>query len=282
MKEKERAHRTGAGWVLYWKGRERRNGSEGMGKLAEVYDAKMLALLRGLETAIVFQQETPETNNKGPRIVLFTDNMAAVTAIMKEEPGSSQQVSQKFMETAITFLDKNRQATIEITWVPGHMGITGNDRADELAKGATELEPATETTTIAKLHRQLRERLKIDWISDWANKPMAGRYAIADRIPPSLSGSHAFRTLYRLTLGIVTQARTGHGHFGEYYLLHNIQEPSDCPCGAELQTRDHIIFECEIHETLWHIIDEGAPDHRLATILEIGRASCRERVCLAV
>ena len=67
--------------------------------------------------------------------------------------------------------------------------------------------------------------------------------------------------------GIVTQARTGHRHFSEYYLTHNIREPSECPCGAELQTRDHILFECEIHEEHGYLIDEGAPDHKLATIL---------------
>jgi hypothetical protein len=86
------------------------------------------------------------------------------------------------------------------------MGIEGNDGADELAKEATELEPITEVTTIAKLHRQIHERLKKEWISEWARKPMTGRYAISDRLPPSLAGSHAFD---RHTLGIVTQARTG-------------------------------------------------------------------------
>ena len=65
-------------------------------------------------------------------------------------------------------------------------------------------------------------------------------------------------------LGVVTQVQMGHGYFGEYYLIHNIQEPSDCPCGAELQTCDHILFECEIHEQHGHLIDEGAPDHKLA------------------
>ena len=59
MTEKDHERRTGAGWVVYWKGLERRSGREGMGKLAEVYDAEMLALLRGLETAIEFQQESP-------------------------------------------------------------------------------------------------------------------------------------------------------------------------------------------------------------------------------
>ena len=34
------------------------------------------------------------------------------------------------------------------------MGIKENDRADVLAKEATDLEPARETTTLAKLYRQ--------------------------------------------------------------------------------------------------------------------------------
>ena len=209
----------------------------------------------------------PGASRRRSRIVLFADNTASVTAITKELPGSSQQISQKFVETAITFLDSNRQAMIEISWVPGHMGIEGNDRADEMAKEATDLKPAIETTTMAKLHQQLWERLKMEWICEWANRPMMGRYAVADRIPPSMAGSHAFRTLNRHTLGVATQVRTGHGHFGEYYLTHNIQEPPKCPCSAELQMRDHILFECEIHEEHRHLIDKGAPDHRLATIL---------------
>ena len=152
MMEKDHECRTGAGWVVYWKGLERKSRREGMGKLAEVYDAEMLALLRGLETAIEFQQESPNTNRRCTRIILFADNTASVTAITKEDPGLSQQISQKFMETAIAFLNTNGRATIEISWVPGHMGIEGNDRADTLVKEATDLEPARETTTLAKIH----------------------------------------------------------------------------------------------------------------------------------
>ena len=112
-----------------------------------------------------------------------------------------------------------------------------------------------------KLHLPLRKKLKTEWISDWAKKPLTGRYVIADRIPPSLAGSHTLRILNRHTLGVVTQARTGHGCFGEYYQIHNIQEPINCPRGTEFQTREHILVEYEIHEEHWHIIDEGASDH---------------------
>ena len=63
------------------------------------------------------------------------------------------------------------------------------------------------------------------------------------------------------------QARTGHGYFGEYYLIHNIQEPIKCPCGTELQMHEHILFECDIHKEHWHVIDEGTSDHKLVTLL---------------
>ena len=63
------------------------------------------------------------------------------------------------------------------------------------------------------------------------------------------------------------QARTGHRYFGEYNLTHNIQEPSSCPCRAELQTHDHILFKCKIHKEHRHLIDKATPDHTLTTIL---------------
>ena len=134
-----------------------------MGRFAEIYDAEMLALLRGLEAAIDFQHETPELDRRRSTIVLFAENTSSVEAITEEKPGPSQHISQGFVKAVMSFLDKNRRASIEVLWVPGHIRIEGNDRADELAKEATELEPATETTTIAKLHRQLRAKLKTEW-----------------------------------------------------------------------------------------------------------------------
>ncbi len=60
------------------------------------------------------------------------------------------------------------------------MDIEGNDRADEMAKEVTNLEPTIENTTLAKLHWQLWESLKTEWIGKWANKPITGQYAIAN------------------------------------------------------------------------------------------------------
>ena len=94
---------------------------------------------------------------------------------------------------AATHLDENRDTHMEVAWVPGHMGIAGNNRVDEIAKEAIKLEPATETTTLANLFRQIWVSMMLEWV--WASKPMTRQYAIADCIPPSLTGSHAFHML---------------------------------------------------------------------------------------
>ena len=108
--------------VIYWKGIERRRGSEGMGRFAEVYDAEVLALLRGLEAAIDFQQETPELDRRRSTIVLFADNTSSVEVITEEKPGPGQHISQGFVEAAMSFLDENRRASIEVSWVPDTWG----------------------------------------------------------------------------------------------------------------------------------------------------------------
>ena len=136
-------NRTGAGWVLYWRGVEERWGREVMGNFPKISDAEMMALLRGLESGIEYRKEMPEGNKKQSKIVLFTDSRTSVEAIEKGKPGPNQPILREFIETAMTFLDENKSASIEVTWVPAHKGITGNNRADGIAKWATQLEPAT-------------------------------------------------------------------------------------------------------------------------------------------
>ena len=68
-----------------------------------------------------------------------------VARIMKEECElRAAKLNASSPESAFVPQSRHR-ATIEISWVPGHMGIEGNDRADALAKEATDLEPARET-----------------------------------------------------------------------------------------------------------------------------------------
>ncbi|CAG8722127.1 729_t:CDS:2, partial [Acaulospora colombiana] len=65
--------------------------------------------------------------------------------------------------------------------------------------------------------------------------------AIADALPPSMKGSHTFCILEHKLLGLITQTRTGYGHYGKYYHDFNIPEPYACPCGEPIQTHSHVL-----------------------------------------
>ncbi|CAG8780845.1 11997_t:CDS:1, partial [Acaulospora colombiana] len=130
-----------------------------------------------------------------------------------------------FLDTAFEFLDLNAQNTIQVQWIPGHHGIAGNERADAEAKAACQETSTTTKTTLSHFYRTLRANFEQQWTTSWASHPKRGRYAIADALQPSMKGSHAFRTLDRKLFGLVTQARTGHGHYGAYYRDFNIPEP---------------------------------------------------------
>jgi hypothetical protein len=50
----------------------------------------------------------------------------------------------------------------------------------------------------------------------------------------------------------VTQVITGHAFTGEYYRRFVPSEPVGCPCGATLQTRQHILRVCRLHAHARH------------------------------
>jgi hypothetical protein len=200
-------------------------------------------------------------------ILIYADNNSAVQTIAQASPGTSQGESRRFLEWAFEFLDKDTRNSISVEWVPGHHGIEGNEQADKEAKAACNELPTAPKTTLSHYYRTLKANFEKQWRTTWANHPRRGRYAIADTIEPSTKGSHAFRALDRKTLGLVTQARTGHGFYGAYYEDFNIPEPHECPCGAQRQTRTHILLDCPIHDQYRYILAEAAPNWSLGTIL---------------
>ncbi|EJD34284.1 hypothetical protein AURDEDRAFT_37261, partial [Auricularia subglabra TFB-10046 SS5] len=70
------------------------------------------------------------------RLYFFADNSSSVEAILQEHPGPSQEFSITFCERAHDFLAADASHEVTVSWVPSHIGIRGNERADQLAKQA--------------------------------------------------------------------------------------------------------------------------------------------------
>ena len=98
-----------------------------LGPKAEVYDAEVLGLCGGLEAAL-----------SRPMVGLIsgihvcTDNLSIAQKAGSIPNGSSQAGFARFKEAAQSWIQHGKRITVQ--WVPSHMGIQGNEKADIEAK----------------------------------------------------------------------------------------------------------------------------------------------------
>src|SRR5260370_13201464 len=74
-------------------------------------------------------------------IVFYADNSAAISCIYKGTPGKAQEQSLTFRNHIKDILKETEDTLIAISWVLGHANITGNEKADHLAKEGAKLRP---------------------------------------------------------------------------------------------------------------------------------------------
>ncbi|XP_054015811.1 ribonuclease H-like [Hylaeus anthracinus] len=96
-------------------------GFKQLGKYATVYQAEVIAISE-------CTQEMLNLNINCKRITICTDSQAAIKALNKAE--NTSRITKECKIRLNTLAKNNR---IIIQWVPGHNGITGNEKADRLA-----------------------------------------------------------------------------------------------------------------------------------------------------
>ena len=142
-----------------------------------------------------------------------------------------------------------------------------------MAKEATELKRQIPfSVTHSNARRRSKTAILKLWQLEWKNSPKVGRYAISNRIKPSLKPSPHFKELKnkREVFGRVLQCRTGHSYTGEFRqsFLPLSPDPTACPCDPEtLETRSHILRECPRFEQHRHILKKVSRDIVLPDIL---------------
>ncbi|KAJ6439194.1 cytochrome P450 [Purpureocillium lavendulum] len=91
--------------------------------------------LQGISLALDIAQHDRAEGYRRSKVVIYTDNQAAIRPSAKPKGKSGAYLLKKIVSQTATLQEHN--LPIEIRWVPAHTGVQGNEDADRAAKEAT-------------------------------------------------------------------------------------------------------------------------------------------------
>ena len=230
--------RCGAGLAWQEAGSWRTQGFP-LGKGREVFDAELLGVVQALQLAEKMGDQRPVT--------ILLDSQAAIARLRHTQPGPGQALVVQAHAIAKKLHAQGHQPTVQ--WVPGHAGVEGNERADQVAKQAANKPPGrgpreislaftcrarTEAITAQKQRWLAKELSKRSQQGQRTYRPQKNwRLNSAAAVAPKHLASRYF------------QLKSGHAAVGAY--LHQIQAQEDATCrdcGLSRETIHHLLFEC--------------------------------------
>lgn len=181
--------------------------------------------------------------------VIYSDSQAGIQAVTRPEQQSGQSIILSFLNS-VEKLQQQRKISFSLVWVPGHMDIDGNERADEAAKIIARAK-RSETHFPHRIMKSGRNvanlrKLKADWIKSWQNEKKDAKLLrnICKR-PMVDGGPKLYRSLTsRMQISWLVRLRTEHCGLNKY--LHRIgrEESPICPCGEAEETVQHFLLVC--------------------------------------
>jgi len=212
-------------------------------------------VILGMETVIQYINNNHTQGYRG-NIYLFSDCQNAIDNITKRTHYNSHPAIRDRLQNISRNLN-DLACTVKLIKIPAHVGIYGNDLADQKAKDiacyiASGKSSASKVISVTDAQKISKEIATNSWQRKW-NEDSKGRYTY-DLIP-----SVNTRILWPKTRGIgISYCRI---------LLNDTMLNDDshrtgtsdtplCPCGEDKETVTHVLFCCSNHsKTRYHLSD---------------------------
>ena len=200
------------------------------------YEAESIAMERALLTVSdAFHDFTDKKSN----IVIFTDVLSVLQAL-KNNTCTDKKISN--LSTVIGQVINTHAVEITLQWIPGHVQIPGNDRADALAKQGAMKTQDVSSASINTAKQTIKQTKKKIWMNEWKETDK-GRYFFNHM--PSPNPNDNINHLKRNEQVTIFRLRSGHAPLNKHLTRIGAKNNPLCPlCGVHEETVNHHLFEC--------------------------------------
>jgi ribonuclease HI len=190
------------------------------------------------------------------------DNQAVLQGCQRHRHGRGQWAIDVF-RTKAQRLAPYLERPLEMRWTPGHIGIDGNEAADELAKTAADgpqhSSPPNELPeelrgpiprSAAAIQQSYRARTKNRAATRWRRYKRQDRLMLMGEKLPSNSYLKLMQHQTRRQSSLLIRLRTGHGPLNQHLWRIKCSDTPGCAaCGdREEETVRHLLLECPAYE----------------------------------
>jgi len=212
-----------------------------------VYAAELTAIHLGIKMA----GKSPEQYDK---CYIFVDNQSSIRAIDKPKQQSGQYIISNILESLDEMQVQRPNLVFRIEWVPGHMDIDGNEKADEEAKRAAR-EKITEgqappdhklkSSQVTRINEDIGTTARTKWNT---GKENARQHRQLTRPQRFKTGTRLYGDLPRKQQANLIRLRTGHCRLNSYLHRLNIIDDPSCECGRGVENVKHFLLLCKKYE----------------------------------
>ncbi|GBM44014.1 putative RNA-directed DNA polymerase from transposon BS [Araneus ventricosus] len=204
--------------------------SRTLNKHCSVFTSEIFAIYTALRAIRLLSQK---------KWIIYTDSQSSIEAILN----ASRQSHPLVLSTVkLYFKLQDRNFDILFCWIPGHVGITGNDEADAAAKAASS---NVETfVPFQDIDQVLKQTILIKWQHIWDLELNNKLHSIQ----PSIAGFQPNNLNRRMSVKLA-RLRLGHTYFTHKHLLYADPAPSCSSCSTIISVR-HILCECPKYRVL--------------------------------
>ncbi|MEN8173077.1 MAG: reverse transcriptase domain-containing protein [Chloroflexota bacterium] len=203
--------------------------------------------------------------------IIFSDSISSLQALQNMQPRNP--LVMLTLQNYNNLVNDGKR--IVLCWIPGHVGIKGNEKADDAAKKALNSAITTIPIPYTDLKNAIDQSITKSWQSFWDVQYDNKLHIIKPQIGKT---KHSNRSNRREEV-VLARTRIGHTYLTDCHLLKGEPRPMCIPCQSPLTTR-HILLDCIdfahirqnyfTTDTLRELFETYHPDHILGYLKEIG------------